>query len=106
MAITGSFTKVEIPAQIKPGATIQLRVAYKASNPGAIYWSTSIMAKTGIGGPETMKIVSTTRELGQEGGGEHSYNLGSMPNERITIKLRLLGHDEAGHQWAITDWRN
>jgi len=104
--ITGSFTKVEIPAMVKPGATIPLRVAYVASNPGANYWSTCIMAKVGIGGAETMKIVSTTRELGQEGGGEHTYNLGSMPNERITIQLRLLGHDEAGHQWVLTDWRN
>lgn len=104
MAITGSFTKVEIPASLKPGATIPLRVGYTASNPGALYWSTCIMAKVGTA---PVIIVGTTKEIAATGGGfEHSYNLGKMPNEKTTIRLRLLGHDEAGHVWTISDWRD
>lgn len=101
--ITGSFTKVEIPSSLRPGATIPIRVGYRASNPGAIIWATCIMAKVGTSPP---RIVSTTNELGQEGGGEHSYNLGTMPNERTTIRLRLLGHDEVKHVWTGADWRD
>lgn len=108
--ITGKFTNVELPASVKPGQQIVLRVNYEAKNPGALYWSTCIMAKVGIGGPETMKIVVTTKEVGETGGqwagAGHQYNLGVMPNERTRIHLRLLAHDDAGHSWTLLDWRN
>lgn len=105
--ITGSFTNVEIPASVRPGQQIVLRVNYTAKNPGALYWSTCIMAKVGT---SPVKIVVTTKEIAETGGGwagaGHQYNLGTMPNERTTIRLRLLGHDEAGHVWTAADWRD
>ncbi len=99
--MNGSFTKVEMPAEVKVGDKIPLRVGYTALNPGALYWSTAIMAKMGTGPP---MIVSTTREIGQEGGGEHSYSLMVMPTTKQTITVRLFGHDDAGHQWSGVDW--
>ena len=99
--ITGTLTKVEIPAMVKPGAVIQLTVAYTAQNPGAVFWSTCIMSKVGT----DIKIVSTTKEVGANGGGEHSYNLQNMPGAPTTVTIKLFGHNDAGHIWTISDWK-
>ena len=112
MAITGKFTNVEIPESVKPGTQIPLTVNYEALNPGALYWSSCIMAKVTLAGapPYPTKLVVITKEVAQTGGKwampGHKFNLGTMPNERVSIKLRLLGHDDAGHKWTTADWRD
>jgi Cys-rich repeat protein len=97
--MNGSLTKVSIP-KVAAGEQIKATIGYSATNPGAYYWKTFIIAAAGT---YIQKEVSATREIGQEGGGEHTYSLGVMPDKKIALGIYLFAHDDAGYDW---DWND
>ena len=101
--IIGQF-RIEVPCKLSAREKIKAVVDYKASYPGALYWSTCIMVKLGRPPYEIIKIVTSTRELGDEGGGEHTYTIANMPNGDGYLEFRLFGHNDAGHHWIVEDW--
>lgn len=105
MAITGYFTRVEIPTEVQVGMPIPLRVGFHAKLPGAKAWATCIMAKMGT----NIMIVKVRQSnplfspdtITME---DDDYNLFPMPSTKQTIYVRLLGHGTWGHNWTIDDW--
>jgi Cys-rich repeat protein len=97
--MNGSLTKVSIP-QVVAGGQIKATIGYSATNPGAYYWKTFIIA---VAGTYIQKEVSATREIGEMGSNERTYSIGEMPNKKIALGIYLFAHDDAGYDW---DWND
>jgi len=96
--ITGYFISVDVP-EVPVGEDIKATIDFYAINPGALYWSTFLIADSpGLG---LTKLLDKARELGQEGGRIKTYNLGKMPDKSIAISFFIFAHDDAGYDW---DW--
>lgn len=99
--ITGHLTKVEVP-RVAAGRDIRATIGYYALNPGAAYWKTFLIA---VGNAERIKKeLAATREIGEEGHGEHTYTVGVMPDYEISITFALFAHPDAGYDWSWGDW--
>ncbi len=96
--ITGYFISVEVP-EVAVGQDIKATIDFSALNPGALYWSTFLVADSpGLG---LKRLLDKARELGQEGGRKKTYTLGKMPDKAVSISFFIFAHDDAGYDW---DW--
>lgn len=98
--ITGQITTLVVP-QVQAGQEIKATIGYQATNPGALYWKTFLIAHSGNWA--IMRMLEATREIGSEGGGEKTYDVGIMPNEMTGIVFRLFGHADANYNWNWED---
>jgi len=105
MSITGKFITVEMPASVQPGKRIVGHLVYDASSTAASF-SMCVMAKIGLGGVETIKIVQVDQPWGKDESHDRQLDFGVMPNEKTPIKLRLLAHDTRLYGWKAADWRD
>lgn len=98
--MTGQITNLVVP-QVQVGSQIRATIGYHASNPGALAWRTFLIAHTGDW--YIQKLLKTKSEVGSEGGGENTYDVGIMPNKTIGIVFRLFGHNDANYNWNWQD---
>lgn len=94
--ITGHFISVEVP-EVAVGQEIMATIDFYAQNPGALYWSTFLVADSpGLG---LRKLLDKARETFEEGGRKKTYSLGTMPNKEVAISFFLFAHDDAVYDW-------
>ncbi len=96
--ITGSIRSVSI-TPVQAGQTLQATVDYVATNPGALYWKTWLVAFSY--GMSLQKMLDETREIGEDGGRVKTYSLATMPSNTVSISFFLFASDQASASW---DW--
>ncbi|KKL06346.1 hypothetical protein LCGC14_2596950, partial [marine sediment metagenome] len=79
------------------GQTLKATVDYVATNPGALYWKTWLIAVSSQ--LNLRKMLDETRELGADGGRVKTYSLGTMPTVTTAISFFLFASDNASASW-------